>query len=246
MKWWRRQKQERDLDRELRAHLDLEAEERRDSGFRPDDARYAAQRNLGNTLQLKETVREVWGWTWVEQIAQDLIYALRLLRKSPGFSAVAILSLTLGIGANTAIFGLIDALVFKSLPVRDPRSLLFLAKQTQRGLDTAFYYETYARLSSGQPFLQELAAYTDQIRMNVIVTGDPEPVMGQLVSGNYFDVLGVPPAAGRVLTSLDDRLPGDHPVAVISDAYWERRFGRAEDAFGRRVLIDGTPFTIVV
>src|SRR5206468_3829782 len=97
-------------------------------------------RRLGNPTLLKETVREAWGWHWLSQIGQDLAYALRLLRKSPAFSAVAVVSLALGIGANTAIFGLINSLFFKSLPVHDPQSLLFLAKKTERGLDTLFYY----------------------------------------------------------------------------------------------------------
>src|SRR5205085_3119795 len=97
-----------------------------------------------------EAARQMWGWTWVERIGQDIRYGLRLLRKNPGFSAIAVLSLALGIGANTAIFGLIDALLYKSLPVRDPQSLLFVAKQTLDGVNTHFYYETYHRLANEQ------------------------------------------------------------------------------------------------
>jgi predicted permease len=245
MRWWKRRQREDDLDRELQAHLELEAEEHRHSGLRPDEARLAAHRTLGNTTLIRETVREAWGWAWLAQIGQDAAYTLRFLRKSPGFTGVAVLSLALGIGANAAIFGFIDALLFKSLPVRDPQSLLFVGKQTQNGIDTYFYYETYRRLSSAQPFFQELAAYADHVQMNVNIDGESEPLAGQLVSGDYYRVLGVAPAAGRVLTPQDDRIPGGQPVAVISDAYWQRRFGRAASAIGKKVLIAGTPFTIV-
>ncbi|HTP30888.1 MAG TPA: ABC transporter permease [Candidatus Acidoferrales bacterium] len=245
MHWWRRKVREEDLDRELRAHLEAEAEEQQESGLSPEQARFTAQRHLGNITVLKETVREAWGWTSLERLGQDVRYGLRLLRKNPGFGIVAILSLALGIGANTAIFGLIDALLLKSLPVRDPQSLLFLAKQAPQGWDPDFYYETYQRLRARQPFFRELAAYGERVRMNVSVDGMAESTMGQLVSGNYYAVLGVPPVAGRVFTPEDDRIPGAHPVAVISYPYWQRRLAGSPGAIGRKVLIDGTPFTIV-
>jgi predicted permease len=245
MRWWRPKNREEDLDRELRADLELEAEERRDAGMSAQEAQFAAQRKLGNVTLLKETVREVWGWTSLERLGQDIRYGLRLLRKNPGFSVVAILSLALGIGANTAIFGLINALLVKKLPVRDPQSLLFIAKQAQGGVDPAFYYETYQRLCAEQPFFQELAAFGERVRMNVSIEGVAESAMGQLVSGNYYSVLGVPPAAGRVFTSEDDRFPGAHPVAVISYAYWQQQLGGSAAAIGKKVLIDGTPFTII-
>jgi predicted permease len=245
MPWWRRKRQEQDLDRELRAHLELEAEAREKDGVPAQEARYAARRQLGNTAAIKEDVRQAWGWTSLERLAQDLRYSLRLLRKNPGFSAVAILSLALGIGANTAIFGLINALLLKSLPVRDPQSLLFVAKQWQGHVDTAFYFETYQRLRAAQPFFQELASYAERVRMNVNIDGVAESTLGQLVSGNYYSVLGVPPAAGRVFTAEDDRLPGAHPVAIISYDYWQRRFGGSASAIGRKILIDGTPFIVI-
>src|SRR6476646_4445536 len=188
---WRRNRAE-DLERELRDHLELEAQEQREAGLSPDDARYAARRAFGNTTLIKEDVRAVWNWTLLEQIAQDLRYAARTMRKSWGFSTVAIVSLALGIGANTAIFGLIDALLLKSLPVRDPQSLLFLAKQEQHCTNAYFYYQTYQRLRAAQPFLQELAAFGER-RMNVSIDSVPESTMGHLVSGNYYNVLGVPP-----------------------------------------------------
>ena len=245
MRWLWRKSRELELDRELRADLELEAEEQRGSGMAARDAQFAVQRQLGNTTLLKEMVREVWGWTSLERLGQDIRYGLRQLCKNPGFSVVAILSLALGIGANTAIFGLIDALLFKSLPVRDPQSLLFIAKQAQGGVDPDFYYETYQRLRGQQPFFRELAAYGERVRMNVIIDGIAESTMGQLVFGNYYAVLGVPPVAGRVFNPEDDHFPGAHPVAVISYAYWQRRLGDSAAVIGRKIFIDGTPFTMV-
>jgi predicted permease len=241
---WRRNRGD-DLDRELQGHFELEAEERHEAGLSPEEARYAARRALGNTTLIKEDVRAVWNWTLLEQIGQDLHYAARTMRKNWGFSTVAILSLALGIGANTAIFGLIDALLLKSLPVRDPQSLFFVAKQERHGTDAYFYYGTYQRLRAAQPFFQELAAYGERVRMNVSIEGVAESTMGQLVSGNYYEVLGVPPVAGRVFGPEDDRIPGGHPVAVISHTYWLRRLGGAADAIGKKILIAGTPFTII-
>jgi predicted permease len=241
---WRRRSRAEDLERELQGHLELEAEEQHEAGLSSNEARYAARRAFGNTTLIKEDVRAMWNWTLLEQLGQDLRYAARTMRKNWGFSAVAILSLALGIGANTAIFGLIDALLLKSLPVRDPQSLLFLAKQEQHGTNAYFYYETYQRLRVAQPFLQELAAYGER-RMNVSIEGVPESTMGHLVSGNYYNVLGVLPVAGRVFGPADDSIPGAHPVAVISQAYWQRRFGGSANAIGKKILIDGTPFTII-
>src|ERR1700722_540781 len=127
---WRRKQSERDLERELRSHLELEAEERQEAGLPSDQARYAAQRSFGNTSLVKEQVREMWGWTFLDRLRQDVAYALRGMRKSPGFTATAVISLALGIGANTAIFSLIDAVMLRWLPVRDPQELVQL---TMRG-----------------------------------------------------------------------------------------------------------------
>src|SRR2546422_814178 len=171
-------------------------------------------------------------------LLQDIWYGLRLLRKNPAFSCVAVLSLALGIGANTAILSLIDAVLLKLLPVRDPQGLVFLGTQGSNRIDHGFYFETYQRLKAEQPFFQELAAFSP-VRLNVSTDGQLEPsVQGQLVSGNYFAVLGVGAAVGRTLTGDDDRVPGGHPVAMISYQYWQRRFGLASSAIGKKLLID--------
>ena len=126
MRWpWRnREDHERDLERELRADLDLEAAEQQARGLSPDQARHAARRALGNTALIKEDVRAMSGWTWFESLLADLRYALRTMRRNPGFASAAVLSLALGIGANTAIFSLLDSILLKTLPVRDPARMV--------------------------------------------------------------------------------------------------------------------------
>src|SRR5579864_3512693 len=144
--WYRRQTRDADLARELRDHLDLEADEQRAAGMSPEQAAYAAHRALGNTLKIEEDVRRAWGIQWLETLVQDLHYGLRMLRKSPGFTAVAVLTLALGIGANTAIFGLANAAFFRALPFPHAERLAFLWQNNQRTGESegAVSYPNYA------------------------------------------------------------------------------------------------------
>jgi predicted permease len=233
---WRRRR-EQDLERELRDHLDLEAEEQQD--------RYAAQRALGNTSLIKESVRESWGWTWFERLWQDLRYAGRCLRQSPGFAAAAILSLALGIGANTAIFTLIDALMLRWLPVRNPQGLV-LVKTASKG-------EVSFRENFSYPIVRALAQQTDIFAgvagfngtgFLVGPAGSVNSVNGAWVTGQYYETLGLNPLAGRLLGPADDE-PGAPDVAVITDGYWDRQFSRSPDIIGRTIPVNGVPVTIV-
>src|SRR5262249_15036436 len=168
---------------------------------------------------------------------QDLRYGARMLLKNPGLTSIAALTLALGIGANTAMFSLIDAVLLKSLPVRQPDELVLLSGEySHHGLRVMREYD---RVSTG------LAAFTD-VRLGVSIAGQGEPtVLGHLVSGNYFSVLGVHPTVGRLLGADDDRAPGAHPVAVISHGYWSRRFGADPDIVGKTISLAGMPFTII-
>src|SRR5215510_4307750 len=168
---------------------------------------------------------------------QDLRYGARMLMKNPGLTSIAALTLALGIGANTAMFSLIDAVLLKSLPVRRPDELVSLSGEySYHGLRVMREYD---QVSTG------LAAFTD-VRLGVSIAGQDEPtVLGHLVSGNYFSVLGVNPILGRLLGDDDDRAPGAHPVAVISYGYWSRRFGGDPAVIGKTISLAGIPFTII-
>lgn len=182
----------------------------------------------------------------LETFLKDLRYAVRLLWKTPVFTLAVTLSLALGIGANTAIFTLINAVLWRTLPVRDPEGLVLLIHSRGTNFEGGFTYQQYRvmREQQGHGFT-ELAAWSSA-RLNVSIDGSLEPTTnGQLVSGNYFSLLGVSPIAGRAISMEDDVVPNGHPVAMISYGYWKRRFGLAASVIGRDIAISGTRFTII-
>lgn len=253
--WWRKRRED-DLERELRAHLDLEAEEGSDVAH--------ARRALGNLGLIKEEVRMTWGWTWLERLGQDLRYALRVLLKNPGFTAVAVLSLALGIGANTALFSLIDAAMLKNLPVRDPQQLRILTWVRDHEDDSkapihshsgygmrdsdgaplsgSFAYPAYVQLRDRLPQFSDLVAYAAS-QFNVTARGTSEFADGQFVSGNYFNGLGAAPVLGRAIVPDDDG-PGKPLAAVLSYRYWQKRFGADPSIVNQTVLINQRPATV--
>ena len=238
---------DQELDDELRDHLDLKTEQYVAQGMTQEEAHRRARLDLGGIEQTKEKCRDTRRVNWIQDLIQDLHYGLRMLRKSPGLSVVAVLTLALGIGANTAIFSFVDAVLLKQVPVKDPQGLMFLGTKGQSGSSTdhSFYFETYERLQLQQPFFTGLAAFSP-VQLNVSVDGESEPpVEGQLVSGNYFELLGVGAAIGRTLSSADDTSPRGSPVAMISYDYWQSRFEGSSQIIGRKILIDGSRFVIV-
>src|SRR5262245_55203183 len=176
---------------------------------------------------------------------QDLRYAARMLLKHPGFTCVAALTLALGIGANTAIFSLIDAVLLKMLPVKNPDELALFRHADGRATVTTFAYSAYKLFRDQNQVCTGVLAY-HPLRLTVSVNSSVEPaVAGQLVSGNYYSVLGVQPALGRTITPDDDRSPGESPVCVISHSYWRRRFAGDPAVVGKTIHICGAPFTII-
>jgi macrolide transport system ATP-binding/permease protein len=261
----RRAAREADLDRELQDHLDLEAEDQRESGLSPEGAAYAARRAFGNTMQVKEEVRMAWGLQWLETLLQDLSYGLRQLRRNPGFAAVAVITLALGIGANTAIFSLIDAVMLSSMPVRDPSQLVLLrwkAHQSPHHVGSSsfgdcpgssssasasgcvFPIPVFQKMQSETKVFSSVIAFAGPLQFNLSGNGPPTMANGELVSGNYFSTLGVKPALGRVIGPEDDK-PQASPVVVLSYAYWQSAFGGARSAVGRSIVLNNVPFTIV-
>jgi macrolide transport system ATP-binding/permease protein len=193
-----------------------------------------------------------WTWVWLEQLWQDLRYALRMLRRSPGFTAAAVLSLALGIGANTAIFSAIDGLLLKTLPVKEPGRLVFMVESdvVQGSSNYLLNYPLFEKLRDLDQVFEDVSVVSLNDRSNISVDGpggglDAGQARVALVSGNYFSMMGINAAAGRTFTPDDDRVPGGHPVAVISYGYWERKFGLAPDAVGRTLSLNSTTYDII-
>ena len=271
-KWWlERRRREDDLREELEFHLSEEAGDRQAEGLTVEQARQAALRDLGNLTLVREDARRVWTWTVVEQLAQDVRYALRTMIRNPAFSGLAVLTLALGIGANTAIYSFMDSILLRSLPVAEPASLAVVKWRSQPvnfgapggsgfvlhsidgsthrdsgGITAAIFpYGAFERLQEvAGPVFSSLFAYCPAGTLNVMIHGQAELTKGHYVSGEFFHGLAVSPAAGRPLVTDDDRAGAD-PVVVVSTGYSERRFGGAGNAIGQSILINNVAFTVV-
>ena len=214
-------------------------------GLSGEEATRQAQLALGGIEQTKENCRQARGVTLFESMGYDVRYAARTLRRSPGFMAAVAISLALGIGANTTIYSLIYAVMWRILPVKDPQGLVILTHGQGRDFSGGFTYRQYRLMREQNLSLAGLEAYSPA-RFNVSVDGAIERVAeGQLVSGNYFSLLGVSPVAGRAIGPEDDLVPNGHPVAMISHGYWQRHFGLEREIIGRTIRISGTSFTII-
>lgn len=261
MRWDRffyRKRWDTERSRELQSYLETEIDDSLARGLSPDEARYAASRKLGNPAQIREEIYRMNTIGSLETFWQDLRYALRRLRQSPGFTAACILTLALGIGANTAIFTLVDAVMLKSLPVANPKQLYRLGdnnnccsmtSDTQNGGSWVLYsYPLYKELRDHTAEFGELAAFepalTDLSVRRARAAAPAAPYKGELVSGNYFATFGVGVLAGRALTAADDQ-PGSPPAAVMSYHTWQARFGGDPSVIGATVSINTVPYTVI-
>jgi predicted permease len=235
----------RELDEEMDEFLEMAIEEKMKEGISRTDAIRAVRLERGTTEVAKEMVYAA-GWeSLVETLSQDLRFGIRILRKSPGFSVVAVLTLALGIGANTAIFSFIDAVLLRMLPVRSPEQLVRLTTERPDGkMNDSFSYPTFRLLQENQA-LSGVLAFREMGHLNLLVNGEPGLAKGQVVSGSYYSVLGIRPILGRLITQEDDGVVGGSPVAVISDSYWAKRFNRQPSVVGAKITLNGSPFTII-
>jgi predicted permease len=245
---------QRDLDEEMRLHLELRSEQQIASGLAPEAARQAAHRRFGNATLIRERSHMAWGWSWLETLLQDAGYGLRSMLRTPVITAVALISLALGIGANTAIFSFIDAVMLRSLPVRDPQQLVKLGVEDWLGITDSFActelysYPFYRELQRKNNVFSDTAALfslTNHVHGFVDDRAESELVNVQAVSGTYFQTLGVGPQMGRVLSEADDSSEGDHPVVVISHGFWKRNMGGDPSVLGRKLKLGETVFDIV-
>jgi predicted permease len=242
----RRRRKDAELREELAYHLEVDAEERRDRGLPESEARLAARRALGNVTRIEEDVRAAWGWQRLQRLGQDVRYAARVLRRRPGFTVAAVLSLTLGIGANTAMFSILHAMLLETLPVHRPSELVQLTEPRRDSVTPyeAFTYNTYVALRHGSRLLSSVAAAsTSPATQQIERAGEKHPAVPQLVSENFFEVLGVPATFGRVFREQPAGSPGE-AIVVISDAYWRRQFGANPNALGTSLIVYRRTFTI--
>jgi predicted permease len=236
---------DRELSEELEIHLAMQAEEFRGQGMEPTAARAAALREFGGVLQTQEAYRERRGVAWLESTAKDVRYALRGLRRNPGFTAAAVISLALGIGANTAIFSLFHTLMMRMLPVARPQELVTLYKTGGWGQGYTSY-PLYLELAERSDLFNSVAARTGVAKVRfTLAGGQAQFTQREFVSGNYFDVLGVGPALGRLFNDDDNRVPGRHPLAVLSYDFWRNRFGADPGVLGRTLLVDEQLLTVI-
>ena len=244
--FFRRRALDADLDAELRAHLEALTEENIRRGMNEQEARHAARREFGGLEQTKESYRDQRGLPFFETLAQDLRYASRMLIKSPGFTAVTILTLALGIGANTGLFSLVNSVLLGNLPVRNPQELVvvkYTDARTQQA-EEDFSYPMYQAMRDKSTVFANVLTRSG-LDFNASYGGQSERAVGEMVSGNYFETLGVQPFLGRLISPEDDRTPGAHPVAVLSYGYWQRRFGSDPSIVGKNIILNDHPFHII-
>lgn len=226
------------MDAELRFHFEQQIQENLTAGMNPEEARYAARRTIGGLAQIQVQCRDTRRVNWIGDLWTDVRYGLRILRKSPGFTAAAVLSLTLGIGINTAVFSLINAVMLRTLPVKNPEQLVVFNHRNN------ISYPMYQDLRDGNTVLSGLLClFTIPTSMSAEV--QTEHISAELVSGNYFQVLGVEALIGRTLTPDDARVPGAQPVVVLSNGFWRRRFGSDPGIVGKTIRLGAHPMTVV-
>jgi MacB-like protein len=261
---FRKETADSELSAEIQAHLEMLAEEYRRQGMAPEEARQAALREFGGVAQAEEAYRQQRGVYFLETLLQDLRYAVRMLRRTPGFTAVVVISLALGIGANTAIFSAIDAVMLRMLPVADPQQLVMVEWHAKdwpekyvgdlegsslgeegKGITSySFNYPAFQQFKEQNHVFEETFAFAaNSDAVNVGIDGRAEATSIQGVSGTYFAGLGVLPVQGRMIVPDDDRESAS-PVAVVSYNFWQQRLGAAQVA-GKSLVLNGRPITVI-
>ncbi|MGH9752494.1 MAG: ADOP family duplicated permease [Blastocatellia bacterium] len=243
---FRRSRIERELDEEFRYHIDRQIEELIAKGMTPEEARNTALRDMGGVERRKEECRDMRRVRWVEDLMQDLRYGLRTLGKSPGFTAVAALTLALGIGANTAIFGVVNAVLLRPLPFKDPEQLVMVwyrAAEAAGGDHTPLGISDLVDLRAQSRSFADIEAFAGNI-FNYTGGDSPERVMGAAVTARFFSMLGAQPQLGRTFSPDEDR-PGAQRVAVLSDGFWRKYFAADPQVVGRAINLSGVSYNVI-
>jgi predicted permease len=237
------EKRKNELNEEITSHLQMAAGDREARGESREQARAGAQRELGNAGVIQDVTHDQWAWNWLENLMQDLRYGARTLRKSPGFTAVAILTLALGIGVNTALFSVVNGVLLNPLPYPQANQLVGLWWDRMPGQHSSVTYLNFLDWQKQNTVFSSVSAFM-QDNMIITGTGEPERVDGARISANFFDLLGVKPLLGRSFRVEEDQV-GAGPVALISDGLWKRKFGSSPDVLGKSITADGRNWTIV-
>ena len=244
----RRTRTDRDLEEELRLHLELAAEDARRRGEPPEHAVRAARIEAGGVAHAMDELRDQRGLRWLEDLRRDLSHGCRMLAKNPGFTSVAVLSLAIGIGANTAMFSFADALLLRPLTVPRPGDVLTVGSTAPTTLRTVLLasFGDYVDIRDRSRSFDGLVAFTETVvGFAAAPSAHPRLTMGMLVTGNFFPVMGVDPELGRAFRPEADRVPGRDAVVILGHAFWERQFGADRSVLGRTIRLDGTEFTVI-
>ncbi|MGH9352763.1 MAG: ABC transporter permease, partial [Terriglobia bacterium] len=240
---FRRRQLDRDLDDELQFHLAMREQKLIEQGMPAEEAHYATRRTFGNATQTKEMNREMWTFSFLEALWQDIRYGVRQLRRNPGFTAVALVTLALGIGATTAIFSVVNGVLLNPLPYPNPNRLVALAEKLPPFQEFAISYPDFLDWAKMNHTFEALAAYrhTD---MNLTGSSEAERVKVTQVSASFFPLLGVKPVTGRNFSPGEDRR-GATPVVILSGGFWKSKFGGSPGILGKVVTLDGKGYTVI-
>jgi len=240
---WRRKRMLKELDEDIREHIARETQDNIERGMSPEDARHAAMRKFGNVTQVMEETREVWSVVWLNQLLADIRFGLRMLRKNPGFTAVAVLTLALGIGANAAVFSVVYAVLLRPLPYKAPSSLIVLNETTPMVGTVSVSYPNFLDWRDQSHTFSEMAAVRG-VGFNLAGVTQPENISGGAVSPNFLSMLGVRPFLGRDFDASEEKA-GTPPVILLSYSLWQSHFGGDPNIVGRTIKLDDRSFTIV-
>src|ERR1041384_2018269 len=229
-----------DIDEELRAHLEMEAEANREMGMTPEEARLSAAKTFGNVASIRDLAYEVRGGGFMESVWQDLRYSARMFFKHPGFTVIAVLTLSLGIGANTAIFSIVNAVLLRPFPYQSPERLVIVGEFAPGG---SVSYPNFVDWRDDRNVFESASAVRSNESYNFRGTGEPERLQGRLVSAGFLTLLGVKPLLGRDFLPEDDR-PGAAPAVMLSYGFWSRTFGNDPDIIGKTITLNNQSYTV--